>query len=121
MDQAPIQEVHLSQSLERTLSMFGSRLSGIEIVIDFDPELPDIDAYGSELNQVWTALIENALDSMPNGGTLKLKTKLQGQMAVVEIRDTGIGISAELQSRIFEPFFTTKAPGKGLGLGLDTV
>jgi signal transduction histidine kinase len=121
MDQAPIQAVHLSQSLERTLSMFGSRLSNIEIVTDFDPELPDIDAYGSELNQVWTALIENALDAMPNGGTLSLKTKLQGQMAVVEIRDTGTGIPVELQSRIFEPFFTTKAPGKGLGLGLDTV
>ena len=120
MDQAPIQDVHLAQSLERTLSMFGSRLSNIEIVTDFDPEVPDIDAYGSELNQVWTALIENALDAMPNGGTLKLKTKLQGQMAVVEIRDSGPGISAELQSRIFEPFFTTKAPGKGLGLGLDT-
>ncbi len=120
MDQAPIQDVHLAQSLERTLSMFGSRLSHIEIVIDFDPDVPDIDAYGSELNQVWTALIENALDAMPNGGTLKLSTKLQGQMAVVEICDSGPGITAELQSRIFEPFFTTKAPGRGLGLGLDT-
>jgi len=69
---------------------------------------------------VWTALIENALDAMPDGGTLKLKTKLQGQMAVVEIRDTGTGIPPELQARIFEPFFTTKAPGSGLGLGLDT-
>ena len=120
MDQAPIQDVDLAQSLERTLSMFGSRLAGIEVVTDFDPALPPIDAYGSELNQVWTALIENAIDAMPNGGTLRLKTRMQGQMAVVEVFDTGCGIPPELQSRIFEPFFTTKAPGKGLGLGLDT-
>ena len=121
MDQAPIQDVDLAQSLERTLTMFGSRLSGIETVTNFDPELPAISAYGSELNQVWTALIENALDAMPNGGTLRLTTKLQGQMAVVEIWDSGIGIPPELQTRIFEPFFTTKAPGNGLGLGLDSV
>jgi signal transduction histidine kinase len=120
MDQAPIQEVHLAQSLERTLSMFGSRLSGIEIVTEFDPELPEIAAYGSELNQVWTALIENALDAMPHGGKLRLITQMQGHMAVVEVWDSGEGIAPELQSRIFEPFFTTKAPGKGLGLGLDT-
>jgi signal transduction histidine kinase len=120
MDQAPIQEVDLPQSLERTLSMFGSRLAGIEIVTEFDPELPPIEAYGSELNQVFTALIENSLDAMPDGGKLRLKTRLQGQMAFVEVWDSGVGIPPELQSRIFEPFFTTKAPGKGLGLGLDT-
>ncbi len=119
MDQAPIQQVDLPQSLENTLSMFGSRLSNITLETDFDPDLPLISAYGSELNQVWTALIENALDAMREGGTLRLKTKLQGQMAVVEIGDTGPGIPPELQSRIFEPFFTTKAPGSGLGLGLD--
>ena len=120
MDQAPIQEVDLRQSLENTLTMFGSRLSGIRIVTDYDPELPPISAYGSELNQVWTALIENALDAMPNGGELTLKTKLQGQMAMVEVWDSGPGIAEEMRTRIFEPFFTTKAPGKGLGLGLDT-
>ena len=120
MDQAPIQDVHLAQSLERTLSMFGSRLEDIKVETDFDDEVPDIEAYGSELNQVWTALIENALDAMTKGGTLNLRTKLQGQMAVVEIHDTGKGVPAELQARIFEPFFTTKAPGHGLGLGLDT-
>jgi signal transduction histidine kinase len=121
MDQAPIQEVDLAQALERTLTMFASRLSGIEVVTEFDAELPPISAYGSELNQVWTALIENALDAMPNGGQLRLKTKLQGQMALVEVWDNGPGVPEELVSRIFEPFFTTKAPGKGLGLGLDTV
>ncbi len=120
MDQAPIQDVDLPQSITTTLSMFGSRLADIRVEMDFDSKLPEISAYGSELNQVWTVLIENALDAMPNGGTLRLKTKLQGQMAAVEIWNTGEQIPAELQSRIFEPFFTTKAPGKGLGLGLDT-
>jgi signal transduction histidine kinase len=120
MDQAPIQDVDLAQSLENTLSMFGSRLSGIALETEFDPELPPISAYGSELNQVWTALIENALDAMPHGGKLHLTTRLAGLMAVVEIWDTGDGISEDLQSRIFEPFFTTKAPGSGLGLGLDS-
>jgi signal transduction histidine kinase len=120
MDQAPIQDVDLAQSLESTLSMFGSRLGNIHVETDFDPTLPAISAYGSELNQVWTALIENAIDAMPHGGTIRLKTKLQGQMAMVEIWDSGKGIAPELQTRIFEPFFTTKAPGSGLGLGLDT-
>ncbi len=120
MDQAPIQEIDLAQSLEITLSMFASRLANVSLETDFDPQLKPISAYGSELNQVWTALIENALDAMPDGGTLRLKTLLQGQMAVVEIADTGSGIAPELQSRIFEPFFTTKPVGKGLGLGLDT-
>ncbi len=120
MDQAPIQDVNLPQSLENTLSMFGSRLNGIHVELDFDENLPSIHAYGSELNQVWTALIENAIDAMPNGGALTLKTRLQGQMAMVEIWDSGPGVPAELQTRIFEPFFTTKAPGSGLGLGLDT-
>ena len=120
MDQAPIQDVDLPQSLENTLSMFGSRLNGIHVDTDFDPNLPSIHAYGSELNQVWTALIENAIDAMPDGGLLTLKTKLQGQMAMVEIWDSGPGVPQELQTRIFEPFFTTKAPGSGLGLGLDT-
>lgn len=120
MDQAPIQDVNLPQSLERTLSMFGSRLKGIHVETNFDAELGTIHAYGSELNQVWTALIENAIDAMPHGGNLTLKTKLQGQMAMVEVWDSGDGVPEALQTRIFEPFFTTKAPGVGLGLGLDT-
>ena len=120
MDQAPIQNVDLAQSLEITLSMFASRLTQISLETDFDPALPAINAYGSELNQVWTALIENALDAMPNGGTLRLTTRLSGQMATVEIWDSGDGVPEALKSRIFEPFFTTKAPGSGLGLGLDT-
>ena len=124
MDQAPIQDVDLAESVGATLAIMQSRLQGVQIVKDFDPALPRISAYGSELNQVWTALIENALesieDSIGTGGILRLTTHLSGQSALVEIWDNGKGIPDELRSRIFEPFFTTKAPGRGLGLGLDT-
>ncbi len=129
MDQAPIQEIDLAQSLDNTLAMLNSRLSGIRVEVEYDPMLPTVRAYGRELNQVWTALIENALDAMdlmpcdsPEAprGTLKLTTKLSGAFALVEIWDSGTGIPEGLLSRIFEPFFTTKAPGHGLGLGLDT-
>jgi len=121
MDQAPIQDVDLAQSLENTLVMFNSRLKNVEVELDFDPELPPVSAYGSELSQVWTALIENALESMNDMGTLRLITRLNGQMALVEVWDDGPGIDPKIRSRIFEPFFTTKAPGRGLGLGLDAV
>jgi signal transduction histidine kinase len=120
MDQAPIQDVDLAQSLENTLVMFKSRLRDINVETDFDSLLPPVGAYGRELNQVWTALIENALDAMKDSGTLRLTTRLQGQMAYIEIWDSGAGIEPDLKSRIFEPFYTTKAPGRGLGLGLDT-
>jgi signal transduction histidine kinase len=120
MDQAPIQDVELAQSLENTLVMFKSRLQNVRVETEFDPALPPVAAYGRELNQVWTALIENALDAMKDHGTLRLCTRLQGQMAFVEVWDSGTGIEPELKSRIFEPFYTTKAPGRGLGLGLDT-
>jgi len=120
MDQAPIQDIDLAQSLENTLAMFKSRLQDVSVVTDFDSALPPIGGYGRELNQVWTALIENAIDAMRDKGTLRICTRLQGQMAFIEVWDTGPGIEPELQSRIFEPFYTTKAPGRGLGLGLDT-
>jgi signal transduction histidine kinase len=130
MNQAPIQEVDIAQSLENTLAMFNSRLRGIAVEVNFDREMPPIRAYGSELNQVWTALIENAIDAIDRNpvispdaprGTLRLTTHLAGRYALVEVADSGPGISDALKSRIFEPFFTTKAVGQGLGLGLDTV
>jgi signal transduction histidine kinase len=121
MDQAPIQDVDLAQSLENTLVMFNSRLKNVKVELDFDPELEPVRAYGSELNQVWTALIENALESMNDMGTLRLITHLNGSMALIEVWDDGPGIDPQIRSRIFEPFFTTKAPGRGLGLGLDAV
>jgi signal transduction histidine kinase len=120
MDQAPIQDVDLAQAVENTLVMFKSRLHDVNVETDFDPVLPPVAAYGRELNQVFTSLIENALDAMKDSGTLRLKTRLQGQMAYVEVWDSGPGIEPEFKSRIFEPFYTTKAPGRGLGLGLDT-
>src|SRR5271156_217991 len=121
MDQAPIQDVNLAQSLDNTLVILGSRLQHVTIEREYDPSLPAIRAFGSELNQVWTALIENALDAMRDRGTLKLTTKLTGRMVVVEVWDSGPGFDPALKSRIFEPFFTTKPIGSGLGLGLDLV
>ena len=119
MDRAPILEVDVPAGLDATLQMLQSRMTNIEIERDYQPDLPRINAYGGELNQVWTALIENALDALGNQGRLRLACRLEGEMLLVEIWDTGPGIPPELQERIFEPFFTTKAPGQGLGLGLD--
>jgi signal transduction histidine kinase len=121
MDQAPIQDVDLGQSLDRTLAMLQSRLGQVTIERAYDPSLPCIRAYGSELSQVWTALIENALDAMQNRGTLKLSTRLKADFAFVEIWDDGTGIDPAIKGRIFEPFFTTKPLGTALGLGLDAV
>lgn len=119
MDRAPIVEVDVPAGLDATVQMLQSRMSNVKIERDYQPDLPHINAYGSELNQVWTALIENALDALGSKGTLRLTCRVEGDMLLVEIWDTGPGIPAELQDRIFEPFFTTKAPGQGLGLGLD--
>jgi signal transduction histidine kinase len=119
MDRAPILEVDVPGGLDATLQMFGSRIDHVEIERDYEPGLPSISAYAGELNQVWTALIENALEAMGNQGRLRLTCRLEADMLLVEIWDTGPGIAPELQERIFEPFFTTKAPGRGLGLGLD--
>lgn len=83
--------------------------------------MPRIKAYGSELNLVWTNLIVNAVDAMPEGGRLKVRTRQEPTDILVEIRDSGSGIPENLKSRIFEPFFTTKPVGEGTGLGLDTV
>ena len=122
MDRAPILEVDVPAGLDATVQMLQSRMKNVEVERSYERDLPRISAYGSELNQVWTALIENALDALEetgHGGKLKLTCRLEGEMMLVEIWDTGPGIPPELQDRIFEPFFTTKAPGEGLGLGLD--
>jgi signal transduction histidine kinase len=119
MDRAPILEVNVPAGLDATVQMLQSRMTHVEVERDYESGLPRINAYGGELNQVWTALIENALDALGNQGRLRLACKLEGEMLLVEIWDTGPGIPPELQERIFEPFFTTKAPGQGLGLGLD--
>jgi signal transduction histidine kinase len=121
MDQSPIQEVDLAHSLENALAVLGARLHAMVVVRDYDDEVPAITGYGAELSQVWTALIENAIDATNGRGTLKLTTRRKGEMAFVEIWDDGVGIDSALSTRIFEPFFTTKPLGQALGLGLDTV
>jgi signal transduction histidine kinase len=121
MDQSPIQEIDLATSLENALALLGARLKEMVVVRDFDDEVPAITGYGAELSQVWTALIENAIDATNGTGTLRLTTRLKGEMAFVEVWDDGVGIEPSLSTRIFEPFFTTKPLGQALGLGLDTV
>jgi len=112
-------EVDVPAGLDATVQMLQSRMTNIKIERAYEPGLPTINAYGGELNQVWTALIENALEALGNQGLLRLACRVEADMMLVEIWDTGPGIPPELQERIFEPFFTTKAPGQGLGLGLD--
>ena len=122
MDQMPEQEVDIHAGLENTLIMLRHQLkAGIEVIRDYDRTLPTICARGSELNQVWTNLISNAIDAMNGQGKLHIRTFRDPSCAVVEVTDNGPGIPPELQTRIFEPFFTTKPLGGGTGLGLDTV
>ena len=122
MDQAPSQEVDLKQSLETTLTIMNHKLKhGITVKRDYAPDLPKLMAYGSELNQVWTNLIDNAADAMHGKGKLLVRVLRENDDIVVEIGDNGPGIPVEVQSRIFEPFFTTKEVGEGTGLGLDVV
>jgi signal transduction histidine kinase len=120
MDQAPIQDVDVPQSLENTLAMLGSRLQHVVVERNYESNLPLISAYGGELNQVWTALLENALDAIRNRGRITLRVRRASELILAEVEDDGPGIPKDQQGRIFEPFFTTKAPGHGLGLGLDT-
>ena len=122
MDQAKLQEVDITNSLETTLTIMHHKLKrGIAVTRNYAPDLPKIMAYGSELNQVWTNLIDNAADSMGDSGTLRIRTARENDFILVEIADSGPGIPAEVKSRIFEPFFTTKGVGDGTGLGLDFV
>ncbi len=121
MDQAPQQEVCVEDSLETTLTILQFKWKhGVEVVRDYAPHLPCITAYGSELNQVWTNIIDNALDALDGKGHLFVRTSVENGCILVEIGDDGPGIPIDVQSRIFEPFFTTKEVGHGTGLGLDT-
>lgn len=118
MDQSPMQEVDVHEGIESTLTMLGYKLKKVEVIRAFDRSVPRITAYGSELNQVWTNLIDNAIDAAPDSGKICIGTFVEGNQLVVEIVDNGRGIPAEIQGRIFEPFFTTKGVGSGTGLGL---
>jgi signal transduction histidine kinase len=119
LDQAPLLEVDVHEGLENTLVIMQHKLKkGITVKREYAPDLPHIEAYASELNQVWTNIIDNAVDAMNGKGEIKIKTYAEDHRVIVEIADNGPGIPREIQSRIFEPFFTTKAPGQGTGLGL---
>jgi signal transduction histidine kinase len=108
------------EGLDDTLVMLNSNLrGGIRVNRAYADEVPRIQGYGSELNQVWTSLIDNAITAMGDEGTLELKAYQDGDWVVVEVGDEGAGIPPEIQSKIFDPFFTTKPPGEGTGLGLN--
>jgi signal transduction histidine kinase len=120
MDQAPVQLVDVREGLDDTVVMLRSRLRhGIELNLEFADQLPRIQGHGSELNQVWTHLIENAVSAMDGEGELELKAYQDEDWVVVEVADSGPGIPIEDQKKIFDPFFTTRAPGEGAGLGLS--
>jgi signal transduction histidine kinase len=120
MDKAPIQSVDVHEGLDNTLIILKNKLKkGITVHRAYAKDLPAIQAYGSELNQVWTNILDNAIDAMAGHGTLTLRTRVEGAWLVVEIEDDGPGIPEEIQTKVFDPFFTTKSPGEGTGLGLN--
>jgi len=122
MDQAPLQNVDVIKSLENTLTILNHKLKqGVVVKRDYQPVPLLVNSFGSELSQVWTNLIDNAIDAMNGKGELRVRTYRDDTCVVVEIGDNGPGIPAEVEPHIFEPFFTTKAVGQGTGLGLDTV
>jgi signal transduction histidine kinase len=123
MDRGGLVEVDLHEGLESTLVILGHKLkhTTIKVVRDYDRTLPKLTIRGSELNQVWTNLLDNAIDALGDSGTITIATRREGDCAIVEISDDGPGISPEHRGRVFESFFTTKDVGKGTGLGLDNV
>jgi len=122
MDQAPVQNVDIVKSLESTLTILNHKLKrGVTVQREYQRVPLLVNSFGSELNQVWTNLIDNAIDAMGGKGELRVRTYRDDSCVVVEIGDNGPGISPEVQTHIFEPFFTTKGVGEGTGLGLDTV
>ena len=122
MDQAPIQNVDIVKTLENTLTILNHKLKkGVSVKRDYQKVPLLVNSFGSELSQVWTNIIDNAIDAMGGKGELRVRTYREDDCVVVEIDDNGPGIPPEVQPRIFEPFFTTKAVGEGTGLGLDTV
>jgi signal transduction histidine kinase len=120
MDRGSLQRIDVVDGLESTLVMLGHKLrDGVTVVRDYGEDVPQIDAYAGELNQVWTNLIDNAVDAMDGNGTLQITTRRDGDAVVVEILDSGPGVPQEVAARAFEAFYTTKEVGKGTGLGLD--
>jgi signal transduction histidine kinase len=121
LDQAPVQTVDVQVALDSTVAVgCGALGPGIKVHRDYTTDLPCIEAYGSELNQVWTNLINNAVDALGGSGDITLRTRFDGSCVMVEVEDNGPGIPEDVQAHLFEPFFTTKPPGQGVGLGLST-
>jgi len=120
MDRGDVVEVDLHEGLETTLTVLGHKLKHTTIAVrrDYDRDLPRIMGRGSELNQVWTNLLDNAIDALGDRGTITVRTRREDRCAVVEIADDGPGIPADIVGHIFDPFFTTKDVGQGTGLGL---
>jgi signal transduction histidine kinase len=122
MDQSPVQNVDIARSVETTLTILNHKLKhGIAVQREYHPLPFLVNSFGSELNQVWTNIIDNAIDAMDGKGELRIRTFRDADCVVVEISDNGPGIAADVLPHIFEPFFTTKGVGQGTGLGLDTV
>ena len=120
LDRASMQQTDLAEGLDSTLAMLAHRIPpDVAVVRNYDPRVPRIEALAAELNQVWTNLIDNALYAMAGRGTLRVSTRVDGGAVVVEIGDTGTGMSPETQDHAFDPFYTTKGVGEGTGLGLD--
>jgi signal transduction histidine kinase len=119
LDRASMQHIDVTDGLDSTLVMLGHKLRGVPVVREYGTDVPMIDAYAGELNQVWTNLIDNAIDAMGGSGTLHVATRVEDGEVVIEIRDTGSGMSPEVAARAFEAFYTTKDVGQGTGLGLD--
>jgi len=120
MDRSPFQTVDLHDLIDSTLIMLGRKIPpGVTVVKEYDDSLPPVPSYAAELNQVWTNLIDNALQAMGETGTLTITTHADDEYATVKISDTGPGIPDDIKDRIFDPFFTTKEIGQGTGLGLD--
>jgi signal transduction histidine kinase len=120
MDRASMQRIDVTEGLESTLVMLGHKLrDGVTVIRDYGAGVPPIDAHAGELNQVWTNLIDNAIEAMDGRGTLRLSTRAEQNHVVIEVGDTGPGMTPQVAARAFEPFYTTKDVGKGTGLGLD--
>jgi signal transduction histidine kinase len=120
MDRASMQQINVTDGIDSALVMLGHKLSNsITVVRDYSASVPPIEAYPGELNQVWTNLIDNALDAMNGAGTLRLATRAEQDDIVVEVGDTGPGMTPQVASRAFDAFYTTKDAGQGTGLGLD--
>lgn len=121
LDQAPVQAVDIHEGLDNTLLILRNKLKQISVIREYAPNLPKIQGYGSELNQVWTNLLDNAADALTGreDATITIQTERRGEWVTVRVMDNGAGIPPEIQERVFDAFFTTKEPGKGTGLGLE--